>query len=80
MRSFNGGTIQGRFWIEAEERTVGFSVNKTTKISAAARRTLSWSLDQWVSRLEGYTFIKGYPLSSKTGLLKHVFVTGVRRA
>ncbi len=80
VRSFNGGTVQGRFWVEAEERTVGFSVNRTTKISEANRRTLSWSLDQWVSKLEGFIFLKGYPLSSKTGILKHVFITSVKRA
>jgi hypothetical protein len=28
VRSFNGSTIQGRFWVESEERNVGFSVNK----------------------------------------------------
>ena len=80
VRSFNGSTIQGRFWIETEERTVGFSVNRNSRLATTARRTLSWSLDQWVSRLEGFVFITGVPLSSKTGLLKHVFLTGVRRA
>ena len=80
VRSFNGGTVQGRFWIEDEERTVGFSLNKTSNVSPSARRVLSWSLDQWVSKLKGFTFIKGYPLVSKTGLLKHVFITSVRRA
>ena len=80
IRSFNSSTVQGRFWIEDEERTVGFSVNKTTKLSDEARQILSWSLDEWVNNREGYVFIRGYPLSSRTGLLKHVFITRVRRA
>jgi hypothetical protein len=80
VRSFNGSTIQGRFWVESEERTVGFSVNKTTRLSDEARQILSWSLDQWVNTSEGYILIRGYPLSSRTGLLKHVFMTRVRRA
>ena len=80
VRSFNGSTIQGRFWIEEEERTVGFSKNKTTRMSDAARQTLSWSSDEWVNEREGYVFLRGYPLSSRTGLLKHIFMTGVRRA
>ena len=80
VQSFNGSTNQGRFWIEAEERTVGFSVHKMTRLSATARRSLSWSLDQWVSKLEGFLHLRGYPLSSKTGLLKHVYVTSVARA
>lgn len=80
VRSFNGSTIQGRFWVEEEERTIGFSVNKTTRISSSVRGILSWNLDQWVSKLEGYVHIRGYPLSSKIGLLKHIFITGVERA
>jgi hypothetical protein len=80
IRSFNGSTVQGRFWIEEEERTVGFSVNKTTRLSDEARQVLSWSLDEWVNEREGYVFIRGYPLSSRTGLLKHIFITRVRRA
>jgi hypothetical protein len=80
VRSFNGSTVQGRFWIASEERTVGFSKNKTTRISDVARQILSWSLDEWVNEREGYVFLRGYPLSSRTGLLKHVFMTGVRRA
>jgi hypothetical protein len=56
VRSFNGSTIQGRFWIESEERTVGFTKNKTTRISDSVRQTLSWSLDQWVNEREGYIF------------------------
>ncbi|MFL5265018.1 MAG: hypothetical protein ACJ8AH_00250 [Stellaceae bacterium] len=80
VRSFNGSTIQGRFWIEREERTVGFTKNKATRISDSVRQTLSWSLDEWVNGREGYIFLRGYPLSSKTGLLKHVFMTKVRRA
>jgi len=80
VRSFNGSTVQGRLWVEEEERTVGFTINRGTKISAATRGILSWSLDQWVSKLEGFIHLKGYPLSSKTGLLKHVFMTGVKKA
>jgi hypothetical protein len=80
VRSFNGGTIQGRFWVEFEERTIGFSKNGAKRISDSARQALSWSLDQWVNKREGYVVMKGYPLSSKTGLLKHVFLTGAKRA
>jgi hypothetical protein len=56
VRSFNGSTIQGRFWIESEERTVGFTKNKATRILDSVRQTLSWSLDQWVNEREGYIF------------------------
>jgi hypothetical protein len=61
VRSFNGSTIQGRFWVEQEERTVGFSKHRTTRISDTVRQTLSWSLDQWVNDREGYVFLRGYP-------------------
>lgn len=80
VRSFNGSTVQGRFWIEAEERTVSFTVNRGSKISANQRSVLSWSLDQWVSKLEGFIYLSGFPLTSRTGLLKHVFITKVRKA
>lgn len=80
VTSLNGNTVQGRFWVEEEERSVGFSVDRSKMLKAPAKRILSWSLDQWVRQLEGWVYVKGYPLTSKQGLLKHIFLTDVRRA
>lgn len=79
VTSSNSNTIQGRFYLEEEERNIGFSVDKDSKISAAQRRVLAWSLNDWVNNMMGHVRLTGYPLTSKSGLLKHVFITGVRR-
>jgi hypothetical protein len=73
VTSFNGSTIQGRFWIQEEDRTVSFTRNKDTEISSAQRSLLAWSLNEWVTKREGFLYISGIPLMSKTGLLKHIF-------
>ncbi len=80
VTSFNGNTIQGRFWLEEEERTIGFSIDRSKSLKGSAKKILSWSLDQWVSQLQEWIYIKNYPLTSKQGLLKHIFLTDVRRA
>ena len=80
VQSYNGSTHQGRFWLEVEDRTVGFSINRDTSLAIGQRRMLAWSLNQWVNNKEADIYLTGYPLSSKTGLLKHVFITSVKRA
>jgi hypothetical protein len=75
---FNGATTSGRFWLDEEERTVGFSIERNVgSLPNTEKRLLSGSLDDWVNRLEGQIVLRGYTLRSKQGLLKRIFVTKV---
>lgn len=80
VASLNGNTLNGRFWLADEQRTVGFKEDKMTKLSLGERKLLSWSLNEYVNQRSGSVVISGIALRSKQGLLKSVFVTGVRRA
>ena len=79
VTSFNGSTISGRFWIDSEDRTVGFSVDRNHKLPATERVLLAESLSAWVNMEGGNIKIRGTPLTSKQGLLKQIFITKVSR-
>jgi hypothetical protein len=78
VRSLNGSTVAGRFWVDNEERTVGFSVDRSVvKLPPDQRGLLADSLRDWVNGNGGSIVIRGTPLTSKQGLLKHIFLTRV---
>jgi hypothetical protein len=79
ITSLNTNTMQGRFFVENEERNIGFSFEKGVKPSAAQRKLMASSLNEWVSEMRGFLWLEGYPLKSKSGILKHLFVTSVER-
>ena len=65
VTSFNGSTISGRFWVDSEERTVGFSVDKSLGgLPATQRNLLAESLNGWVSANKGHIKLRGTPLTS----------------
>jgi hypothetical protein len=80
VTSFNGSTVQGRFWVDALERTVGFAVEKKLgKLPGDQRRLLAGSLNEWVNLRGGQLKLRGYPLTSRQGLLKQIFITSVHK-
>ncbi|HEY0207051.1 MAG TPA: hypothetical protein VGC15_23235 [Acetobacteraceae bacterium] len=79
VTSHDSNTVQGRIWIE-EERTIGRSADKKTGLKFSERKRLAWSLNEWVSGLEGFVTVRGFPFTSKQGLPKHIFLTGVEKA
>jgi hypothetical protein len=79
VTSFNGGTVSGRFWIDKEEHTVGFSVDRNHRLPPDQRSLLAESLNTWVQQDDGHVIIRGTPLTSKQGSLKQVFITSVRK-
>ncbi|MBB2205917.1 DUF7946 domain-containing protein [Gluconacetobacter takamatsuzukensis] len=80
VTSFNSSSGKGRFWVENENRTIGFSVHKEREaLSKHEKGYLSSSLDAWVRSLQGELILVGFPLRSKQGLLKHIFVTQINK-
>ena len=77
VASLNANTINGRFWLADEERTIGFNQDKDTKLPKKERGLLAWSLNEYANGRSGHIKIVGIPLRSKQGLLKRVFVKSV---
>jgi len=80
VASLNGNTLTGRFWLDAEERTVGFREDESVTLSRRKRQLFSWSLNEYMNGREGKLVLSGFPLTSRQGTLKMIFITDVNRA
>lgn len=80
VTSFNSSSGKGRFWVDSEDRTIGFSVHKEREsLSKREKGYLSSSLDGWVRNFQGELLLSGFPLRSKQGILKHIFITQINK-
>ncbi|WP_368417287.1 hypothetical protein [Falsiroseomonas sp.] len=80
VASFNANSLNGRFWLEEEERTVGFSKDREADLHSTEKKMLAWSLNEYANNRPGRLCIKGVPLRSKQVTLKAIFITGVSKA
>jgi hypothetical protein len=80
VASFNANSLNGRFWIEDEERTVGFNKDRHADLHSSERKLLAWSLNEYANSRPGRLRLTGIPLRSKQGRLKAIFVTSVAKA
>jgi hypothetical protein len=79
VASLNAITFHGRFWVNSEERTVGFREDQFTKLGRQSKQILSWSLNEYANGRPGTIKLAGYPLRSRQGMLKMIFVTKIDR-
>jgi hypothetical protein len=80
VASFNANSLNGRFWLITDERTVSFNKDRDVVFSDQDRKLLAWSLNEYANGRAGRLIISGIPLRSRQGNLKSVFVRRVRRA
>lgn len=79
VSSFNANTKSGRFYIDDEERTVAFKIDRDTEIPSKKIKLLSWSLNEYANEREGALLLTGRALRSRQGLLKAIFITDISK-
>lgn len=80
VASFNANTRNGRFWVDDEERTIAFNEDRHVKLTNEEKGLLAWSLNEYAHGRDGKLILTGFPLRSRQGSLKRIFVTRVRRS
>ncbi len=80
VASLNANTNNGRFWLDDEERTVAFNEDRNSTLTDREKVLLAWSLNEYANGRAGRLRVTGFPLRSRQGSLKRIFVTGVHRA